>query len=52
MGSLIAPTFADIFMNWIIEKMTEFSLQPFMFYRYIDNCFAVFPNRVSALKFH
>ena len=23
-----------------------------MFYRYVDDCFAVFPNRVSALKFH
>ena len=23
-----------------------------MFYRYVDDCFAVFPNCVSALKFH
>ena len=23
-----------------------------MFYRYVDDCFAVFPNRVSAEKFH
>ena len=23
-----------------------------MFYRYVDNCIAVFPNCVSALKFH
>ena len=23
-----------------------------MFYRYVDDCFAVFPNRASALKFH
>ena len=23
-----------------------------MFYRYVDDCFAAFPNRVSALKFH
>ena len=52
MGSPIAPAFTDIFMNWIIEKTTEFSVQPFMFYGYVDYCFAVFPNRVSALKFY
>ena len=23
-----------------------------MFYRYADDCFAVFPNHVSVLKFH
>ena len=23
-----------------------------MFYRYVDDCSAVFPNRVSTLKFH
>ena len=48
MGSPIAPAFADIFMNWIIEKTTEFSIQSLMFYRCVDDCFAVFPNRVSA----
>ena len=52
MGSPISPALADIFMNWIIEKTTEFSIQPFMFYRYVDDWFAVFPNRVSALRFH
>ena len=52
MGSPIASAFADIFMNWVIEKTTEFSIQPLTFYRYVDDCFAVFPNRVSALKFH
>ena len=52
MGSPIAPAFANIFMNWVIKKTTEFSIQPLMFYRYVDDCFAVFPNRVSALKFH
>ena len=52
MGSPIAPVFADIFMNWIIEKTTEFSIQPLMFYRYVDDCFAVFPNRISALELH
>ena len=51
MGSPIAPAFADIFMNWTIEKTTEFSIQPLMFYQYVDDCFAIFPNRVSALKF-
>ena len=27
-GSPTAPAFTDIFMNWIIEKRTEFSTQP------------------------
>ena len=52
MGSPTAPAFAEIFRNWIIEKTTKFSLQPLVFYRYVDDCFAVFPNRVSALKFY
>ena len=52
MGSPIASAFADIFMNLIIEKTTEFSIQRLLFYRYVDDCFAVFPNRVSASKFH
>ena len=52
MSSPIAPAFADIFMNWVIEKTTEFSIQPFMFYRYVNDCFAVFSIHVSALKFH
>ena len=51
MGSPTAPAFADIFMNWIIEKTTEFSIKPLVFYPYVDDCFAVFPNCVSALKF-
>ena len=35
------------------EKTTKkYSIQPLLFYRYVDDCFAVFPNRVSALKFH
>ena len=51
MGSLIALAFADIFMNWVVEKTTEFSIQPLMFYLYADDCFAVFPNYVRASKF-
>ena len=44
--------FADIFVNCIIKKTTEFSIQLLMFYRYVDNSFAVFPNRHSDLKFY
>ena len=50
MGPPIAPAFTDIFINWIIEKTTEFSIQPLMFYRYVDDCFAVFPNHVSGFS--
>ena len=52
MGSPNAPAFGDIFMYLIIEETKEFSIQLLMFYRYADDCFAVFPNRDIALKFN
>ena len=52
MGSLIAPAFADIFMNYVIEETKEFNKQPDVFFRYVDDCFAVFPDFESAMLFY
>ena len=52
MGSPIAPAFADIFMNYVIEKTKEFNVQPDVFFRYVDDCFAVFPDFESAMLFY
>ena len=52
MGSPIAPDFADIFMNHVIEKTKKFNVQPDVFFRYVDNCFAVFPYFESAMLFY
>ena len=52
MGSPIAPAFADIFMNYVIEKTKEFNMQPDVFFRYVDDCFAVFPDFESGMLFY
>ena len=52
MGSPIAPAFADIFMNYVIEKTKEFNMQPDVFFRYVADCFAVFPDFESAMLFY
>ena len=44
MKSPIAPAFDDIFMNNVIEKTKEFNVQLDVFLRYVDDCFAVFPD--------
>ena len=44
MGSPIALTFADIFMNYVIEKTRKFNVQTVVFFCYVDCCFAVFPD--------
>ena len=44
--------FAEISIYWVIEKTTEFSIQILMFYRYVDDCFAVFRSRDRDLKCH
>ena len=52
MKSPIAPAFADIFMNNVIEKTKEFNEQLDVFLRYVDDCFAVFPDFESAMLFY
>ena len=52
MGSPIAPAFADIFMKYKIEKTKKLNVQPDEFFRYVDDCFAVFPDFESAMSFY
>ena len=44
--------FADNLMNYVIEKTKEFNMQPDVFFRYVDDCFAVFPDFESAMLFY
>ena len=52
MGSPIALAFADIFMNYVIEKIKKFNVQPDVFFRYVDDCFAVFLDFERAMLFY
>ena len=39
-------------MNYVIEETKEFNKQPDVFFRYVDDCFAVFPDFESAMLFY
>ena len=52
MESLIALAFADIFMNYVIEKAKKVNVQPDVFFWYANDCFAVFPDFESAMLFY
>ena len=40
------------FVNYVIEKTKKFNVQPDVFFRYVDDCFAVFPDFENAMLFH
>jgi len=42
MGIPLAPLMADVCMDWVIDQTSKFQHQPKMFYRYVDDCFAIF----------
>jgi len=52
MGSLIAPLLADVCMNWLINESTKFDTQSQLFYRYVNNYFAVFSTKQKVKKFY
>ena len=52
MGSPLAPLLADLCMNWIIDQTKQIRPQPTLFYRYVDDCFALFSSQKEILKFH
>ena len=52
MGTPIASAFADVFMNYEIEKLKKFNVQLDVFYRYVDDCFAVFSDFESVMLFY
>ena len=51
-GCPITSAFADIFMSFVIEKTKKFNVQPEVFFRYVNDCFAVFPDLESAMLFY
>ena len=44
MGSPLAPAFADICMNWLLEEVNKQSNFSFTIYRYVDDLFLAFDN--------
>ena len=44
MGSPLAPAFADIFMNWVLDEISKKSTTSFKIYRYVDDLFLSFNN--------
>ena len=50
MGSPIGSLMADVIMNHVVDKaldLTPSSHSPNLFCRYVDDCFATFPNPTS-----
>jgi len=42
MGSPIAPLMADVFMNWLVDKVSKIGCSPHILCRYVDDIFCVF----------
>ena len=54
MGGKASNLFADAIMNSIIDKaieITPLQYRLFAFYRYVDDCFSVFNDKKSVIKF-
>ena len=47
-GSLIAPAFADIFINYVIEKTKKFIVQSDVIFCYEDDCFLVLAQTLKV----
>ena len=52
MGPLLSLLFADVCSNWIVDQTKKINSQPIQFYRYVDDCFALFSNQSDILNFH
>src|SRR5690606_22067397 len=51
MGTSVAPTYANIFMGWLEEKILHsFRLQPLVYLRYLDDIFITWPHGRSLLQ--
>ena len=51
-GSPLAPLLADLCMNWIINEIKQIRPQRTLFYRYVEDCFALFSSQKEILKFY
>jgi len=55
MGSPTAPLLADVFMNYVLDKVLASSLEqdePTKLFRYVDDSFFTFSNDGAAERFH
>ena len=52
MGTPIAPLLADICMNWVTNKTSKSHVQPKVFFRYVDDCLAIFSNQEEIKQFY
>ena len=52
METPIAPLLADICMNWAINKTSKSHAQPKVFFRYVDDCLAIFSNHEEIKQFY
>ena len=54
MGGKTSNLFADVIMNHIVDKAMEIiplQYKPFVFYRYVDDCFSVFNDKKSVIEY-
>ena len=54
MGGKASNLFADVIMNYIVDKameITSLHYKPFVFYRYIDDCFSIFNEKKTVIEF-
>ena len=54
MGGKAFYLFADVIMNYIVVKameITPLQYKPFVFYRYVDDCFSVSNDKKSVIEF-
>ena len=54
MGGKASNLFTYVIMNYIIDKaikITPLQYRPFVFYRYVDDCYSVFNDKNSIIEF-
>ena len=52
MGSPLGPTLANIFVGFYEEKLfNDVMTKPLLYYRYVDDCFAIFNIQAEAINF-
>ena len=51
MGSSLGPTLANIFVGYQEAKLINIAKRPLMYFRYVDDAFAVFNNEEDYITF-
>ena len=54
MGTRVAPSLANVFMNWFEEKFVyTYKFQPYIWLRFLDDVFCIWPHGTESLHdFH